>query len=114
MRLLFVRLASIYLVFTSCLLSLASPQEASPTVGEPKDRDLIRVDCVSGDEKSIATAEMFMPMGKQEPLAIDGHDMPLDAWCIRPSDFDAKTKYPIGSRYWRRQLSLSRSRVVDQ
>ena len=65
-----------------------------PTAGKIKGRDLVRVDCASGDEKIIAAAEMFIPTGKQEPIAIDGFEFSPD-----------ETKvliYTNSQRVWRR------------
>ena len=65
-----------------------------PTAGERKGRELVRVDCVSGDEMIIALAEMFVPQGKQEPLAIDGFDFSPDETKV--------LVYSNSQRVWRR------------
>ena len=62
--------------------------------GESKGRDLVRVDCASGDEKIIAAAEMFIPTGLQEPIAIDGFEFSLDETKV--------LVYTNSQRVWRR------------
>ena len=65
-----------------------------PATGEKKGKDLVRVDCESGNEKIIATAEMFVPLGRQDPIAIDGFEFSTD-----------ETKvliYTNSQRVWRR------------
>ncbi len=65
-----------------------------PKTGDSKGRDLVRVDCESGNEKTVATAEMLIPTGKQEPVSIDGFEFSND-----------ETKvliYTNSQRVWRR------------
>ncbi len=66
-----------------------------PTTGEKEGRDLVRVDCESGTEKIIASAEMLIPKGQQESIAIDGFGFSAD-----------ETKvliYTNSQRVWRRK-----------
>lgn len=65
-----------------------------PTTGEKKGRDLVRVDCESGNEEIIASAEMLIPTGKREPIAIDGFEFSTD---------ESKVLiYTNSQRVWRR------------
>ncbi len=65
-----------------------------PTTGEKKGRDLVRVDCESGIEKIIASAEMLIPKGNQEAIAIDGFDFSADETKV--------LVYTNSQRVWRR------------
>ncbi len=49
-----------------------------PATGDSKGRDLVRIDCESGNEKIVATAEMLIPSGRKEPVAIDGFEFSTD------------------------------------
>lgn len=65
-----------------------------PTTGKKKGRDLVRVDCESGNEEIIASAEMLIPTGKREPIAIDGFEFSTD---------ESKVLiYTNSQRVWRR------------
>ena len=64
------------------------------STGETKGRDLVRGDCASGDVKIIAAAGMFIPTGKQEPIAIDGFEFSLDETKV--------LVYTNSQRVWRR------------
>ncbi len=71
------------------------------TINEPPVSELVQI----SDHKRIRElttnrvlkenlAKLRLP--STEFLKVDiGHDMPLDAWCIKPVDFDAKAKYPL-------------------
>lgn len=65
-----------------------------PASGEKKGRDLVRVDCETGSEKIAASAEMLIPMGKQEAIAIDGFDFSADETKV--------LVYTNSQRVWRR------------
>ena len=64
------------------------------TAGNSNARDLVRVDCESGTEKIVAAAEMLIPSGKREPIAIDGFEFSTD---------ESKVLiYTNSQRVWRR------------
>ena len=70
------------------------PSLGEQAVGKSKSRDLVRIDCESGSETVIATDSMLVPVGKREPIAIDGFEFSAD-----------ETKvliYTNSQRVWRR------------
>jgi len=70
------------------------PKPGESTEGKVKSRDLVRIDCESGTAYVIATDSMLIPLGKQEPIAIDGFEFSAD-----------ETKvliYTDSQRVWRR------------
>ena len=62
--------------------------------GSKKGRDLVRVDCASGMEKIVASSDILIPKGKQEPIAIDGFDFSADETKV--------LVYTNSQRVWRR------------
>ncbi len=65
-----------------------------PATDAKKGRDLVRVDCETGTEKIIASAEMLIPKGKQAAIAIDGFDFSADETKV--------LVYTNSQRVWRR------------
>lgn len=71
------------------------------TMSQPPVSELIRMsdhrvvrELTSSRELKAKLAKLRMPSMEFQRVDI-GHDMPLDAWCIKPMDFDPSKKYPL-------------------